>query len=81
MKPLFEVVVQGADEQTLEVLRAGGIPWVWGPPRNQSGDLIVHAVFALVEADTAEAARERLIEKLPPDGEYRLIHVHPIERD
>ena len=51
-----------------------------GPPYGEeSGKQIVDYVLAVVKADTADAARERVEEKLPPG--CAIEQVNPIDED
>jgi hypothetical protein len=52
-----------------------------GPPRNQSGEIIIQWVCAFVRATDADAARGQVEEKLPPDGNYVIERVNRLESD
>jgi hypothetical protein len=76
--PLFAVEVLGGDERAREALMDAGLGPA-GPPRNQSGEIIIPWVCGFVRANDAEAARERVEENLPPDGDYVIERVHRLE--
>jgi hypothetical protein len=80
MSPEFKVVIRGGDLRAVDALANFNLQVAGAPYREQTGEPISDELQAFIRANSADTARQRVEEKLPPDGDYD-IQVIPVDED
>ena len=80
MSPEFKVVIRGVDLRAADALANFNLQVAGAPYREQSGEQTSDELQAFIRANSADTARQRVEEKLPPDGDYD-IQVIPVDED